>query len=93
MFHVPPDFNTDLLDSAIVKNFVGLMKQEYILYWQNTLNPFKKLEFFRSFKSDHTTSNYLDVLTRGTAERKRSVKLGIGNHKLMIELSRYNQTT
>ena len=28
-----PDFNTDLLGStAIVKNFVGLMKQEYISY-------------------------------------------------------------
>ena len=28
-----PDFNTDLLGStAIAKNFVGLMKQEYISY-------------------------------------------------------------
>ena len=27
-----PDFNTDLLDAAIVKNFVGLMKQKYISY-------------------------------------------------------------
>ena len=38
-------------------------------YWQNTLHHSQKLEFFRSFKSDHTTSNYLD-LTRGTAERE-----------------------
>ena len=28
-----PDFNTDLLGStAVVKNFVGLIKQEYITY-------------------------------------------------------------
>ena len=27
-----PDFNTDLLNVAIVKNFVGLMKQKYISY-------------------------------------------------------------
>ena len=26
------EFNTDLLDTAIVKNFVCLMKQEYISY-------------------------------------------------------------
>ena len=26
------DLNTDLLDAAIIKNFVGLMKQKYISY-------------------------------------------------------------
>ena len=72
--------------------FVSLMKQEYISYWQNTLHHSQKLEFFRSFKSDHTTSNYLD-LTRGTAEIKKLVKLRISKHKLMIELGRYNQIT
>ena len=51
-----------------------------------------KIIFFRSFKSDHTTSNYLD-LTRGTAEIKKLVKLRISKHKLMIELGRYNQIT
>ena len=30
---------------------------------------------------------------RGTAERKKLGKLRISNHKLMIELFRYNQTT
>ena len=30
-----PDFNTDMLDTVIVKNFLGLMKQEYISSWQN----------------------------------------------------------
>ena len=30
---------------------------------------------------------------RGTAERKKLGKLRISNHKLMIELGRYNQTT
>ena len=64
--------------------FVSLMKQEYISYWQNTLHHSQKLEFFRSFKSDHTTSNYQEQLR---------VKLQISNHKLMIELARHNQTT
>ena len=74
------------------------MKQEYIYsyisYWQNTLQHSQKLEFYRSFKTDHTTSSYLD-LTRGTAGRRALVKLliRISNHKLMIEIGRYNQTT
>ena len=52
----------------------------------------QKLEFNRSFKTDHTPSSYLD-LTRGTAWRRALVKLRISNHKLMIEIGRYNQTT
>ena len=81
-----PDFNTDLLDIAKVKKIAGLMKQEIniISYLQNTLHHSQELEFFRSFKSDHTTSNYLD-LTRGKVERKKLIKLRISNHKL-IEL-------
>ena len=68
------------------------MKQEYISYWQNTLQHSQKLEFYRSFKTDHTSSSYLD-LTRGTAGRRALVKLQISNHKLMIELGGYNWTT
>ena len=83
---------SDLLDIAMVKSYVSSMKQEYISYWQNTLQHSQKLEFYRSFKTDHTSSSYLD-LTRGTAGRRALVKLGISNHKLMIEIGRYNQTT
>ena len=82
------DFNPDLLDIAMLKSYVSSMKQEYILYWQNTLQHSQKLEFYRSFKTDHISSSYLD-LARGTA----LVKLRISNHKLMIEIGRYNQTT
>ena len=60
------DFNPDLLDIAIVKSYVSSMKQEYISYWQNTLQHSQKLEFYRSFKTDHTSSSYLDLAT-GTA--------------------------
>ena len=49
------------------------MKQDYISYWQNTLQHSQKLEFYRSFKTDRTSSSYLD-LTRGTAERMALVK-------------------
>ena len=68
------------------------MKQEYISYWQNTLQHSQKRAFYRSFKTDQTASNYLD-LTKGTAGRRALVKLRISNHKLMMEIDRYNQTT
>ena len=43
------------------------MKQEYTSFWQNTLQHSQKVEFYRSFKTDHTTFSYLDL--RGTAAR------------------------
>ena len=33
-----PDFNPDLLNTAMVKSYVSSMKQEYMSYWQT---PFK----------------------------------------------------
>ena len=86
----PPDFNPKLLDTAMVKRYVSLMKQEYLSYWQNTLQHSQKLEFYRSFNNDHTTPSYLDLI-RGTAGKRALVKLRIRNHKLMIEIGRYNQ--
>ena len=76
---------------GMVKSYVSSMNQVYISYWQNTLQHSQKLEFYRSFKTDHTTSSYLDLI-RGTAGRRALVKLWISNHKLMIEMGRYNQT-
>ena len=87
-----PDFNPDLLDIAMVKSYVSSVKQEYISYWQNTLQHSQKLEFYRSFKTDHTSSSFLD-LRRGTAGRGALVKLRISNHKLTIDIGRYKQTT
>ena len=51
-----PDFNTDLLDTA-TKNFVGLMKQRIYIILAKQPHHSQKLEFFRSFKSNHTISN------------------------------------
>ena len=52
-----PDFNPDLLDTIMVKSYVRSMKQEYTSYWQYILQHSQKLEFYRSFKTDQTTSN------------------------------------
>ena len=45
-----PDFNPDLLDIAMVKSYVSSMKQEYISYWQNTLQHFQNLNFIDLLK-------------------------------------------
>ena len=45
-----PDFNPNLLDIAMVKSYVSSIKQEYISYWQNTLQHSKKLEFLDLLK-------------------------------------------
>ena len=82
-----PDFNLDLLDTAFVESYVSSVKQEYTSNWQKTLQHSQKLEFHRPFKTNYTTSDYLD-LTRGTAGRRALVKLRISNHKLTIELGR-----
>ena len=51
------DFKNDFLDIPMVKSYVSSMKQEYISFWQNTLQHSQKLEFYRSFRTDHTSSN------------------------------------
>ena len=45
-----PDFNPDLLDIAMVKSYVSSMKQEYISYWQNTLQHSQNLNLIDLLK-------------------------------------------
>ena len=56
------------------------MKHKYICYGQHTLQHSKKPEFYRSFKNEHATSNYLE-LTRRAPDRRPLTNLRISNHK------------
>ena len=47
-----------------------------------------KLEFYKVFKDEYSTSDYLQQL-RNFNERRNLVKFKLSNHKLMIELGRY----
>ena len=67
------------------------MKQKYICYWQHTVQNSQKLEFYRSFKNEYTSSKYLELTWR-VPDRRTITELRISNHKLMIELGRYNNT-
>ena len=84
-----PDFNPDLLDIAYYKKLCNFNETGLYLILAKHPSTFSKLEFYRSFKTDHTSSSYLN-LTRGTAGKRALVKLRISNHKLMIEIGRYN---
>ena len=50
--YAKPDFTPDLLDTAIEKCSVGLMKHEYISYWKNTLQHSQKLEILLDLDLD-----------------------------------------
>ena len=64
--------------------FLRLMKQKYISYWEHTLQHSQKLEFYRSFKNEYATSNYLEI-TKKVSDTRTLTKLRISNHKLMID--------
>ena len=64
------------------------MKEKYISSWRHSLEHSKKLEFYKVFKDDYVTSDYLNQL-RNYNERRNLVKFRVSNHKLMIELGRY----
>ena len=80
-----PDFNPDLLDIAYCKKLCNFNETGLYLILAKHPSTFSKLEFYRSFKTDHTSSSYLN-LTRGTTGKRALVKLRISNHKLMIEI-------
>ena len=66
------------------------MKEKYIYFWRLSVENSKKLEFYKVFKDEYSTSDYLHKL-RNYNERQNLVKFKISNHKLMIELGRYQR--
>ena len=71
------------------------MKQNISHIGKTPLNILKILNFIDLLKPIIPPQNYLN-LTRGTVGRRALVKLRIrriSNHKLMIEIGRYNQAT
>ena len=64
------------------------MREKYLSFWRHSLENSKKLEFYKTFKDEYSTSDYLYQL-RHYDERQNFVKFKISNHKLMIEHGRY----
>lgn len=66
------------------------MKEKYIHIWQHSVEHSKKLEFYKVFKDEYSTSDYLHQLTNFN-ERRNLVKFKVSTHNLMIELGRYQR--
>jgi len=81
------------MNEGKIKQYVDLMKKEYICYWNQTLQHLQKLSFYYTFKKNYSPlSAYLD-LPRKNPSRKSLVKLRISSHKIKprIETGRYNK--
>ena len=63
-------------------------KKEYVQLWQTKLENSKKLEFYKTFKSDYNCEQYLNIINN-PIQRRDYTKLRISNHNLMIEYGRY----
>ena len=86
-YHVS-NLDPESLDNDRIRRYTTNMKEKYISSWRHSLEHSKKLEFYKVFKDDYVTSDYLNQL-RNFNERRNLVKLRVSNHKLMIELGRY----
>lgn len=82
------NLDPESLDNDRIRRYTTNMKEKYISSWRHSLEHSKKLEFYKVFKDDYVTSDYLNQL-RNFNERRNLVKFRVSNHKLMIELGRY----
>ena len=78
--------------NLIPESFDNDTVRRYSIYkkdiWRHSVEHSKKLEFYKVFKDEYSTSDYLHQL-RNFNERRNLVKFKISNHKLMIEQGRY----
>ena len=60
-----------VISERVISDYIGLMQQKYILYWQHTKQNSTKLEFFNTFKNDYTPSSYLDLTSKLSKEKNQ----------------------
>ena len=80
--------DAESLDNDKIRRYTTEMREKYLSFWRHSLENSKKLEFYKTFKDEYSTSDYLYQL-RHYDERNNFVKFKISNHKLMIEHGRY----
>ena len=84
----PSNLDPESLDNDRIRRYTTNMKDKYISFGRHSLEHSKKLEFYKVVKDEYVTSDYLNQL-RNFNERRNLVKFRVSNHKLMIELGRY----
>ena len=56
-------FSCNSLSDSIVNRYIGIMKNNYVSYWNQTLQQSQKLSFYCTIKDEYSPSPYL-ALTR-----------------------------
>ena len=63
-------FNFPYFDlPCLIKQYVNLMQQRYILYCQHIMHNSTKIEFFNIFKNDYAASSYLRLTSKLEKEK------------------------
>ena len=72
-YHVS-NFDPESLDNDGIRRYTTNMKEKCISFWRLSLEHSRKLEFYKVFKDEYSTSDYLQQL-RNFNERRNLVKL------------------
>ena len=80
--------DTESLDNDEIRRYTTEMREKYLSFWRHIFENSEKLEFYKTFKDEYSTPDYLYQL-RHYDERQHFVKFKISNHKLLIEQGRY----
>ena len=89
--YYPSDLNPENFSNETIRQIETNMKNKYLVrFWQHNLEHSKKLEFYKVFKNEYSSSNYLTHL-RNFPDRRNLVKFKLSNHKLRIEAGRYQK--
>lgn len=81
-------FENKIISENVLDEFKCKMKNQYFKKWKMDLSSSKKLEFFRIFKDNYETEDYLNQI-HYFDQRRKFTKFRISNHKLAIETGRY----
>ena len=74
-------------------NYLPLLKQrlrdQYIQYWQSSIQELPKLSYYRQFKTNFGREKYVDII-RNDFLRKTLSRFRMSSHCLEIEVGRYS---
>ena len=75
-----------------INDFTKTIKEKYILFWKENIQNSSKLSFYASFKKTYELEKYLTTI-KDANQKRMFTKFRISNHKLEIEIGRYQNIT
>ena len=56
------DLNPENLSNETIRQIESKMRNKFMYFWQHNIKQSKKLEFYKVFKNEYSSSNYLTHL-------------------------------